>query len=134
MPAPDTPPHFILLRRPLVFLACGLTAGWLQALFFFPAEWQDRHGYNNLAVLYLLGLLHGILGLSLWVMAAARVVRFRFALLVLFAPVAQQAGSGIDLPRGYVLLVLPSVAILIAGYFEVCGRPASDTEPFEDTR
>jgi hypothetical protein len=116
----ESPPHGSeFLRMVLVLIACAVTMLWLGVLFEFPEKWKDRHGYNQLGWLVITSGLHIVMGAILGIASVHGVVRVWFAAVVGLAPIGHLAGSPFEIPWCIVLFVVPSAAIIVAGYFEL---------------
>jgi hypothetical protein len=91
---------------------------WLGGvLLLFLEVWGNRHGDNILLYLYLTftSILHWVVGLA----SFNGPCRDRFLFLVGATPFAHMVACAIDAPGCWALFGLPSVAILVAGQFEV---------------
>jgi hypothetical protein len=95
-----------------------VTLSWLAALILFPEAWQDQHGYNQLGALILTSGLHWVACLPLAIASSVGVLRPALPVLVAGAPFWHLAGSSINAPGCWPFFVVPSMAILIAGFME----------------
>ncbi len=108
-----------LVRLLLILAAWAVTLSWLAVLFVFPDSWRDHHGYNQLSALILTSGLHWAVCFPLTVACMAGVIRSWLPKLAYLAPLAHVAGSSIDGLWCLPFFVIPSMAILVAGFLEV---------------
>lgn len=108
------------LYRPfLLGGTCVLTVWWLRAVYSPHDPVADPHGYGELFRLIILSGLHLIVGVVLLIASQFGVVRTRFAVLVILAPIAHLAGTPFEMPLCLVLFTVPSVAILLTALLEL---------------
>jgi len=119
------------LVKPTVILAgCIPAVLWIWCLYDYPESMKDQHGYNQLGHLVMASALHILMGIFLAIAARIGVMRARFAIVVLFAPVAHVAGAPFERPWCDGLFIAPSVLILSVGALELTHtRRPKDLQP-----
>jgi|GEM_PF-5550836 hypothetical protein len=119
----DTRAKAMTLRWMLILLGCSAQILWLWCLFWFPKEWSDQHGYNQLAGLILSSLAHLVISSLLLVAAYAKMMTYAFAVSVAVAPIFHYIGASQDQPVCDILFIAPALFILVFGLHESFSRP-----------
>jgi hypothetical protein len=119
----DTRAKAMTLRWMVILLGCAAQLLWLWCLFWFPKEWSDQHGYNQLAGLILSSLAHLVMGSLLLAAAYAKMMTYAFAASVAAAPISHYIGASQEPPVCDVLFIAPALFILVFGVHECFSKP-----------
>ena len=119
----DTRAKVMTLRRMLIMLGFSAQLLWLWCLFWFPKEWSDQHGYNQLAGLIFSSLAHLVIGSLLLAAAYAKIMTYTFASSVAVAPISHYIGASQEQPVCDVLFIAPALFILVFGVHECFSKP-----------
>ncbi|MEQ1752474.1 MAG: hypothetical protein ABL974_23835 [Prosthecobacter sp.] len=119
----DTRAKATTLRWMLILLGCFAQLLWLWCLFWFPKEWSDQHGYNQLAGLIFSSLAHLVIGSLLLAAAYAKMMTYAFAASVAAAPISHYIGASQEPPVCDIFFVAPALFILVFGLHESFSKP-----------
>jgi len=111
------------LRWMLILLGCSAQLLWLWCLFWFPKEWSDQQGYNQLAGLIFSSFAHLVIGSLLLAAAYAKMMTYAFSASVAAAPISHYIGTSQEPPRCDILFVAPALFILVFGLHESFSKP-----------
>jgi hypothetical protein len=110
-----------LVRIALVSFAEIPNLIWLWAMLFFPTDWENQHGYQQLAASLIASILHWVVCVPISFAFASRHISALLPILLFTTPMAHFIGSMLPPPFCLLFYIIPSAAMLVTGADETVG-------------